>query len=212
MKRLKLGSTDYMLDKSSNVIVVGWKDNKVVTLASNTVGVQPMGTAARWSRSEGQRMNISQPNIVRMYNSIMGGVDRADQNIAAYRVTMRSKKWWWPLIAYCIDAMMQNAWILYRKTPSYQEQPLDLLAFRRDVVRVYIMRHAKPATIGRPGRPQPLSQRVPLEIRVDGRGHYFTDSQTQRRCGHCGKNTRKQCTKCGIGLHLHCFNDFHGAA
>lgn len=66
--------------------------------------------------------------------------------------------------AYCVDAMMQNAWILYRKTLGYQEQPLDLLAFRREVVRVYMIRHAQPARMGRPGRPLPLSHRVPLEI------------------------------------------------
>jgi len=177
LEKAERGATDYMLDRTSNVVVVGWKDNKVVTLASNCVGVEPKGTTSRWSRSEGQRVNVSQPNIVRLYNSSMGGVDRADQNIATYRVMMRTKKWWWPLFAYCVDAMMQNAWILYRKTLGYQEQPLDLLAFRREVVRVYMMRHAQPARMGR----------VPVEIRQDSRGHFFSDSQTQRCCGHCGK-------------------------
>lgn len=210
LEKAERGATEYMLDQSSNVVVVAWRDNKVVTLASNSVGVEPKGSASRWSRTEGQRVNVSQPNIVRLYNSTMGGVDRADQNVAAYRILMRTKKWYWPLFAYCIDAMMQNAWLLYRKSPAYQEKPLDLLAFRREVVHVYLMRHAQSARMGRPGRPQPLSQRVPVEIRQDSRGHYFSDSPTQRRCGQCGKNTRKQCTKCGIGLHLHCFNDFHG--
>ena len=141
----------------------------------------------------------------------MGGVDRADQNVSAYRISMRTKKWWWPLFAHCVDTMMQNAWLLYRETPSYQSTPLDLLAFRRNVARVCIFKHAQPKRLGRPGRPQSLSQRVPLEVRQDQRGHFFTDLQTQRRCGHCGKNTRKQCMKCGIGLHIHCFNAFHGA-
>ena len=211
LEKATRGASEHMLDKTSDVVVVAWRDNKVVTLASNCFGVEPKGCASRWSRSEGQRVNVSQPNIVRMYNSTMGGVDRADQNIAAYRVMMRTKKWWWPLFAYVIDAMMQNAWILYRKTPSYQEHQLDLLAFRREVVHAYFRRYAQPAKMGRPGRPQPLSRRVPLEVRQDNSGHYFSDSQTQRRCGQCGKNTRKQCAKCGIALHLHCFNEFHGA-
>jgi hypothetical protein len=40
---------------------------------------------------------------------------------------------------YCVDAMMQNAWLLFRKTPSYQDNRLNLLAFRRDVAHVYIV-------------------------------------------------------------------------
>ena len=151
LDKAERGATDYMLDKTSGVIVVGWKDNKVVTLASNCVGVEPKGSTSRWSRSEGQRVNVSQPSIVRLYNSTMGGVDRADQNVAAYRVLMRTKKWWWPLFAYCIDIMVHSAWILYRKTLSHQEQLLDLLAFRCEIVHVYLMRHAQPVRISENG-------------------------------------------------------------
>lgn len=34
----------------------------------------------------------------------MRGIDRADQNIAQHRITMGSKKWWWALFAFLIDA------------------------------------------------------------------------------------------------------------
>jgi Transposase IS4 len=40
LEKAERGATDYMLDKSSNVVVVAWKDNKVVTLGSNCVGVE----------------------------------------------------------------------------------------------------------------------------------------------------------------------------
>ena len=206
------GTSSAMLDASANVIVVAWRDNKVVCLASNSAGNAPVSSVSRWSRQQKQRVNVSQPNIVRVYNGTMGGVDRSDQNVSLYRIAMRTKKWWWPLFAHTVDLAMQNAWLLYRKTPSYHERPLDLLAFRRDVVRVYMMRHAQPPKMGRPGRPQPLSHRLPQEIRQDKKGHFFADSETQRRCAHCGKNTRKTCVKCAVGLHLHCFNVFHGYA
>lgn len=209
LEKAPRGSSEFCLDAGANVIVVAWRDNKVVHLASNVIGVEPFCSASRWCRAQNQRVNISQPNVVRFYNTTMGGVDRADQNVSLYRISMRTKKWWWPLFAYTIDLMVQNAWILYRRTPSYQEKPLDLLGFRRDIVRVYMMRHANPARLGRPGKPKPLDSRVPLEIRHDSRGHFFTDSCTQRRCGQCGKNTRKKCQKCDIGLHIHCFNAFH---
>jgi len=210
LEKADRGTSSAMLDASTNVIVVAWRDNKVVCLASNSAGIAPVNSVSRWSRQQNQRVNVSQPNIVRVYNGTMGGVDRADQNVSLYRITMRTKKWWWPLFAHVIDLMMQNAWLLYRKTPSYHEKPLDLLGFRRDVVRGYMMRHVQRPNMGRPGRPQPIGHRLPLEIRHDGKGHFFADSDTQRRCAHCGKNTRKTCVKCAVGLHLHCFNVFHG--
>jgi hypothetical protein len=43
----------------------------------------------------------------------MGGVDRADQNISVYRVSIRGKKWYFSLISHCIDMAEQNAWQLY---------------------------------------------------------------------------------------------------
>jgi len=212
LEKASRGSVKYALDQSSNVVVVAWRDNKVVTLASNSVGIEPAGCTSRWSREKRQRITVNQPRIVKVYNNTMGGVDRADQNVSAYRITMRTKKWWWPLFAYTLDLVIQNGWLLYRKTPSWQQRQLDLLAFRRDVVRVYLMRHAQPARMGRPGRPQSLSRRVPQEVRLDNRGHFFADSPTQRRCANCGKNTRKHCTKCDVGMHIHCFNAFHGVA
>ena len=57
--------------------------------------------------------------------------------------------------------MVHNAWT------SYQERPLGLLSFRRDIVCIYLMRHSQPAEPGRPGRPQPLSQRVPMDVQFD---------------------------------------------
>jgi len=100
-----------------------------------------------------QRITINQPTIVKVYNNTMGGVDRADQNVSAYRITMRTKKWWWPLFAYVLDLVIQNGWLLYHKTPSWQQRQLNLQTFRRDLVCVYLMCHAQPARMGCPGQP-----------------------------------------------------------
>jgi len=55
-----------------------------------------------------------------------------------------------------------------------KSNPLDVLAYQRDVARVYIMKHAQPARMG-----DPLSRRVSLEISEDPRGRFFTDSPIQ---------------------------------
>ena len=148
--------------------------------------------------------------MIQLYNTHMGGVDRMDQNVAKYRIGIRIKKWWWPLLAYLLDVSMQNAWILYRGTLAYQAEKLSLLQFRRRVCLCYFQRYTNSRVIGRPpGRPQILDRRVPPEVRYNGAGHYMHPSATQRRCAQCKGKVYKICIKCGAPLHTGCFVAFH---
>ena len=36
-----------------------------------------------------------------------------DQNVNAYRIGVREKKWWWPLFTLSVDVSVQNAWFLH---------------------------------------------------------------------------------------------------
>jgi Transposase IS4 len=68
-----------------------------------------MGSVKRWSKAAGTMIDVPQPHLINKYNKNMGGVDRMDQNIGAYRISIRSQKWQWPLFAYLLDVAMQNA-------------------------------------------------------------------------------------------------------
>jgi len=209
-KKFGRGTEEHRLDTQSNIIVTRWNDNSVVTVASNCHGVEPIGTVQRWSRAENKAVDIPQPYLISMYNKNMAGVDRMDQNIATYRISIRSRKWWWPLFAYLIDVAMQNAWLLYRLTDSANHQPMDQLEFRRNVVNVYYKKYSlERACIGRPlGRPKTLNQRAPTEVHKEGK-HYIEAIGMQRRCTVCGLKEKKQCKKCNVGLHIDCFEAFH---
>ena len=43
MEKLEKGASDVVIDKNSNLTLVRWKDNKVVTVASTFVGKCPSG-------------------------------------------------------------------------------------------------------------------------------------------------------------------------
>jgi len=101
IKKLPRGTSDHRIDSVSNILVARWHDNSVVTLASNCHGVEPTGTVQRWSSAEKRRVELVQPYLIGKYNKYMGGVDWMDQNIATYRISIRSKKWWWPLLPTC---------------------------------------------------------------------------------------------------------------
>ena len=149
MKKTTRGSYDHATDTTSGLTVVRWNDNNIVNVVSNKVGVHPLQTAKRWSRIESKQVTIPQPFMIRYYSSTMGGVDRTDQNIVKYRTVIQCKEWWWPLFSYCLDLSVQQAWHLYRSTNAAKDNPLDLLAIRRGIVRVYLAR-ARPVAPGRP--------------------------------------------------------------
>lgn len=47
-------------------------------------------------------------------NKYMGGVDRMDENIARYRISIRSRKWWWTTFILYIDTAIHNGWQVHR--------------------------------------------------------------------------------------------------
>ena len=86
MKKQERGISNVINDKKSNVTLVRWKDNKVVTVASRLYGKNPMKRARRYIKDQGGRVEIDQPNTISFYSKTMGGVNRMDQNIGAYLI------------------------------------------------------------------------------------------------------------------------------
>lgn len=72
-------------------------------------------------------IQVSRPAVFERYNMHMGGTDRMDQNISQYRISIRSKKWYWAILSWLIDMAVQNAWLLRKFSGNLQPQ----LAFRR---------------------------------------------------------------------------------
>jgi len=58
---------------------------------------------------------VARPEIVKLYNKNMGGVDLLDQMVANYRIYIRSKKWTLRMIFHAIDLAVVNSWFEYKK-------------------------------------------------------------------------------------------------
>ncbi|XP_053389577.1 piggyBac transposable element-derived protein 3-like [Mercenaria mercenaria] len=139
MAKTERGTYDKAYDANNGLIVIRWNDNNIVNVVSNVYGVEPVQTASRWSRAERRRIRIKQPDAIRQYNQTMGGVDRMDQNVGKYRISIRSKKWWWPIFAYCIDLTVQQTWHLYRSSAASRIRPLDLLGYDESWQLCYLL-------------------------------------------------------------------------
>lgn len=102
-----------MVEKDIRVTM--WVDNAVVALASTTFESHNVSKVARYSKEQKKVVNVPCPDVIMEYNKSMGGVDRLDQNVAAYRIAYRGKKWWSSIFLWLIDVCVQNAWQLHRQ-------------------------------------------------------------------------------------------------
>ena len=143
-------------------------------------------------------------------------VDRAEQNVSSYRISIRGKKWWWSLFAWVLDVALQNSWILYKTFKSNNEPSLDLLNFRREVVKVYFTKYRRSSQARSSSQSSVVDHSqarrgaVLADIRYDKIGHFSESCPTTKRCAHCRKTTNRWCRKCDRGIHDRCFNEYHG--
>ena len=69
------------------------------SLVSAVDPVMPIVKATHWIAKDAQKeKQVDQPFMVSLSNHFMSDVDGLDQNIDNYRMGVRSKKWWWPVL------------------------------------------------------------------------------------------------------------------
>uniref|UniRef100_A0A3B1ICF6 PiggyBac transposable element-derived protein domain-containing protein n=1 Tax=Astyanax mexicanus TaxID=7994 RepID=A0A3B1ICF6_ASTMX len=116
-----------------------------VLMASNFIGVGRMDEVQRWDKKKAQFVMVSRPEVVKLYNEAMGGVDLLDQLVSLYRTDIRSKKWTLRMITANIQT----------------KDILDLLHFKMNVAQRLVRVHKTVAA--KRGRPSmsPEPQHVP---------------------------------------------------
>ena len=204
MKKCQRGALDVVVDSIHKVLLVRWKDNATVTVVSNISPVYPLENASRWSAKEKKKITVSQPHTIKDYNTYMGGTDRMDQNINCYRISIRKKKWWWPIFSWMVDTTIQNCWLLHRA----DDNKLPLLGFRRYITRTYLQQlEPRPGS----GRPR-MSSRVIPDVRYDNSGHLVEPLGKQAwKCAleNCKSRPCQGCIKCKVPLRVKCFVEYH---
>ena len=91
MSKLERGEFSYEYDDVVELHCVRWNDNSVVTTLSNSIGPYPLDRIERFSRNEKNRIPVARPNLIKVYNSAMGGVDLLDSAVGTYRTKIKRK-------------------------------------------------------------------------------------------------------------------------
>ena len=158
MKAEGRGALDFMCDMNSGIVVAKWFDNNAVHIASNFVGVHPVGSVERWCSDQKARKEINCPQIIICYNKGMGGVDLADMLIALYRIAVKTKRWYLKIFWHCVNIAKVNAWLLYRRHCDElgiaKKNQMSLLSLFLAIAEALILANKSALTPGgRQGRP-----------------------------------------------------------
>jgi DNA excision repair protein ERCC-6 len=72
----KRGNIRSFVTASKDLVVMSWKDNATVRVASNAYDVLPTHSARRYSAAEKKHITVAMPHAIGMYNAGMGGLTR----------------------------------------------------------------------------------------------------------------------------------------
>lgn len=203
MKKMERGSIVYAFDQNNEILLTKWKDNKFVSVISNTDSVEPVVPTRRFSRAAKKYVTFPQPHVINTYNANMGGVDLADQFVSTYRSSIRGKKWYWTIFMQFFDVSVSNAWLLYRK--FHPEERIQLLAVKRSIT-TSLMKLGKNPNASVTGPPSTFKK----SLNIVPTGHHNLEKKPKRtRCVLCHSQTFFYCPTCKVTLHVGCSPAYH---
>ena len=80
-----------------------------------------------WRKRERKIVDIPAAAMVLEYNPSMGGKDIIDHAFSCNRPIIWSKKWWFPLLSFCLQSSLYNSFLTYWEIPGAGTTYLDFL-------------------------------------------------------------------------------------
>ena len=190
----------YKYEEGDFQVLTKYMDSKLLFLVSNFVDTNKLCTKIRWSKKLHQFIEISFPEIVKIYQIFMKGVDISNQLISYYEIDMRMRKWWKRLFNHLIDIAVVNSFILYNK--SGKGELLSQKNFREAIVMAVIAKY----------KVEQISKEIACQ-------HLIKKINKQKMCKGCAEkkyyNAKKVpttpfiCVACGEHVCPNCFYDYH---
>lgn len=132
MKKKGRGAYEVVCDNDKKLAVTKWVDNQCIHIASSFCAENPVTTIERYDKREKKRVSVPCPNVIKVYNTHMGGVDIADMLTALYRIHMKTRRWYMSIFAQLLDITLNNNWLLHRRDClQLSEKKMPLKSFGR---------------------------------------------------------------------------------
>ena len=96
-----------------------------------------------WSKGKNRMVEIPffRLNLIHDYNIGMNAIDLADQirNTYLWDLFMRKRKWWWSIMMWCLQMLLDNPYILYKKYMKMHDlKAISHLYFNQQVCMAWI--------------------------------------------------------------------------
>ncbi|XP_043469674.1 piggyBac transposable element-derived protein 4-like [Leptopilina heterotoma] len=203
MKLNKLARNTVVTFHSNNLLVVIWKDKKVVTMLSTLPGSEFIETG-RTDHKTGQA--IKKPKVVAIYNSNMGGVDKCDQIIKPYEVQRKTYRWYQKVALNLLDMAIFNANIVYNIL--HNDEKKSHCEFRLQLAREILQEYGVQRKTAKKPRNKKTSQTHKL-TKIPSNGKI---KRKRLRCEKCSEkkirtDTTWICNVCEMPLCKSCFDE-----
>lgn len=203
---------EFQFGVKNKTAAVKWMDSKAVCFLSSVHSPRKVSTVLRRQKN-GTRVEVGCPEVVKVYNESMGGVDKFDQLRERYAIGRRSVKWWHRIFYYLVDLAIVNSFVMW-KVKHTNPSKCHQLDFRVNLARQLIAGYSSRKSLGRP--PNFVKCKIPDSIRTANVGcHLPEQHDSYRRCKMCSaaqkqKRTRFVCSSCKVPLCVtSCFAKFH---
>ena len=220
----KMKAGDSLSVDNGKVMVVAWKDKRVVTALSTKHDGSLGPITRKKKKGGGETEKIMKPLCISEYNLYMSGVDRLDQMISYYPFARKTMKWPKKVFFYLLEIRLWNSFVLYKA--KNKQTKLSLRSFHLKVIEKLCQVSNYSSSSSDEDDELPLA-RVPRTDSMERlKGGYKQHQQAtfpatdkrkypQRRCRVCKKNgirkdTRIFCKKCKVPLcPTPCFALYH---
>lgn len=204
---------EFQFGVKKKTAAVKWMDRKAVCFLSSVHSPRKVSTVLRRQRN-GTRVEVGCPEVVKVYNESMGGVDKFDQLRECYAIGRRSVKWWHRIFYYLVDLAIVNSYVMWKLKQADQSK-CHQLDFRINLARQLIAGFSSRKNRGRP--PNFVKRKLPDSVRMANVGAHMPEQHDNyRRCKLCSgagnkqKRTRFVCSFCKVPLCITpCFPKFH---
>ena len=206
------GAIDYGVETNSNIIAAKCYENKAPTLISSFVGIDPITEISRYDCSAHEKVVADQPNIVKVYNTFMDGVDKLGMVCSLYKQTICSRRWFAYIWLHSIIITVSNAWILYPRNVQLLDPTQKTMALRvfqgmlaDSLVKANKRSCEQPSSIS-PASMAFKKQRIQgtstPDIRKDGIYHFPEQENKRQQCMYCDSLSYIKYRKCNVCLCL----------
>lgn len=184
---------------SGDVDLLVWRDQNRVGMISTYHG-----------NAVAQIKGVTKPTLIHEYNSMMGGVDKKDQMLAAFPIERkRTKVWYKKVFRRLLNVSILNGYVICKCSNSIISHRL----FRTSIINTILERHSPlHLTAGL------LQSQITPNVTAVIKNHHLapfefgtnTKGRKRRVCVVCKKRTTTYCVGCKKPVCMHrCFVSLH---